>query len=215
MGIELKIQHMTMDGLPYTCPECGTSAFTLDARGIADVLSSVWATCSTFHSWEVMIFDIDDLRAINSARTGRQRAEDIDTFRVVIGGAVLEGVLHPGVILDDVKRAVTDAYWERLIKPELRRRKNKVKQAIKQPIRAARNAAKTRAADTVAAAKAAAIGAAWDWQTVSGAPDPDYQPEPVTPCAACRGKGGFDITSRIHDISYVTCTVCLGTGEAD
>lgn len=204
MGIELKIQQMTMDGLPYTCPECGTNAFTLDSRGMADILTSVWATCSSYHSWEVMILDGDDVRAINAARTGRQRAEDVDTFRVIVGGAVIEGVLHPDVILDDLKRAAKDVYWKRIIKTGLRRQKNAAKRAIKRP---AKNA--------VASVKAAALGAAWGIQAGGYETDPDYQPEPVTPCGAGCDRGYFEIESNIHNTTRVKCTVCAGTGEAD
>lgn len=215
MGIELKIQHMTMDGLPYCCPECGTSAFTLDARGPIDAFAAVWATCASYHSWEVMIIDIDDLRAIDGARTGRAKAEDEDTFHVLVGDTLLEGTLHPDVIIDDLKRAAKDVYWKKIIKPAARRRKNAVKRAIKQPIRTARNAVTRRANDTVAAAKAAAITAAWDWQAGGHEPDPDYQPEPVNPCIACGGKGSLKIKTKLHDTTSVHCSVCFGTGEID
>lgn len=215
MGIKLKIQQMTIDGLPFTCPECDTSALTLDARGPIDAFAAVWATCSSYHSWEVYLLDIEDLREIQASSTGRVKAEDEDTFRLVIGGAVLEGTLHPDVILDDLKRAAKDVYWKKLIKPAARRKKNAVKRAIKRPIRTAKKAVTRRVDNTVASAKAAAIGAAWDWQAGGHEPDPDYTPEPVTPCAACDGKGGFNIKSRIHDTTRVDCRVCFGTGEID
>lgn len=215
MGIELKIQQMTMDGLPYTCPECDTSAFTLDARGPVDAFASVWATCASYHSWQDSLLTAEDLRAIQAASTGRQRAEDEDTFVIVIGGALLEGTLHPDVIVDDLKRAARDVYWKRIIKPAARRQKNKAKRAIKRPIKKAAAAVTGAASNSVAAAKAAAIGAAWDWQAGGHEPDPDYQPEPVNPCGACNGKGRFTIKSKIHDATTVNCSVCYGTGEID
>jgi len=215
VGIELKIQQMTIDGLPFTCPECDTSALTLDARGPIDAFATVWATCASYHSWEVYLLDIDDLQAINAARTGRQRAEDEDTFAVVIGGVAFEGTLHPDVILDDLKRAARDVYWKKIIKPAARRRKNAAKRALKRPIKKAAAAVTGTATNTVAAAKAAAIGAAWDWNTPGGDPDPDYTPEPVNPCIACDGEGSHSIDSRIHGATHVPCLVCSGTGEID
>mgnify|MGYP006951075715 CR=1 FL=1 len=214
MAVQLKIVAMTVDGCPYTCPECGTSTLSLEAGAPIDALASVWGNCSSSHSWEDFIFTLGDLKAIQAASTGRERAEDIDTFRLIIGGALIEGVLHPEVILDDIKRAVTDVYWGRLIKPALRRRKNAAKHALKQPVKAATRAARRTAGNTVASAKAAAVGAAWDWQAGGHEPDPGYEPEPVIPCAAGCDRGYFTIDSRIHKLTRVRCTACSGTGEA-
>lgn len=210
----LKIQQMTIDGHPYLCPECGSEAFTLDGTGFIDALP-VRGNCWQSHSWEEPLITLRGLKQIAASSTGRAKAEDEDTFSIVIGGAVLEGVLHPDVIVDDLKRAAKDVYWKKIIKPAARRKKNAVKRAIRQPIRAAKKAVARQVDDTVAATKAAAITAAWDWQAGGHEPDPDYQPEPVTPCAACNGKGGFNIKSRIHDTTRVDCLVCAGTGEID
>jgi hypothetical protein len=95
-------------------------------------------------------------------------------------------------------------YWKRLIKPAIRKQKRRAVRAAKKPVR-----------NAVATAKAAAIGAAWGLQAGGVEPDPDYQPEPVNPCAACRGKGSFAIESRIHGNGRIDCSVCHGTGEID
>ncbi|MFI1166543.1 hypothetical protein ACH4UM_23805 [Streptomyces sp. NPDC020801] len=203
MGITLKIQQMTIDGLPYGCPECGTPEFTLDGNGVIDALASVWGNCWSGHSWEEQLIEIDDLKKICAARTGRVRAEDDDTFEITIGGSVLAGILHPDVNVDDLKRA-GGVYWQRLIKPALRKQKRRAVAAVKRPVR-----------NSVAAAKAAAIGAAWDLQTGGIEPDPDYTPEPINPCPACNGKGEHKIKTRIHTATRVRCAVCHGTGEID
>ncbi|WP_369274501.1 hypothetical protein AB5J55_35290 [Streptomyces sp. R11] len=212
--LTLKIQQMTINGHPYLCPECASEAFTLDGNGFIDALP-VRGNCWQSHSWEEPLITIGGLRRIQENSTGRQRAEDEDTFEIEIGGAVLTGILHPDVILDDLKRATRDVYWKRIIKPAIRRRKNKAVRAVKRPIKRAAGAVTERVDDTVAAAKAAAIGAAWDWQAGGTQPDPDYTPEPVIPCGACNGKGSFNIKSRMHDTTSVRCSVCSGTGEID
>ncbi|OUD04662.1 hypothetical protein [Streptomyces swartbergensis] len=205
--LTLKIQQMTIDGHPYTCPECLSEAFTLDGTGFIDALP-VRGNCWQSHSWEEPLITLGALKRINEVRTGRERAEDDDTFEIVIGGAVLAGVLHPDVTLDDLKQAWKRVYWGRLLKPAIRKQKNKAKRAITRPItRAARN--------TVAAAQAGALEAAWTAQAGGYEPDPDYTPEPVNPCPACEGKGGHKIQSRLHDTTRVHCAVCHGTGEID
>jgi hypothetical protein len=203
MAIELKIVEMTLDELPYACPECGTGSFTLDGRGLFDALASVWGTCTNSHSWEEQLITIEDLAAINAARTGRQHAEDDDTFEIIIGGAVLAGTLHPELTVDEIKRAVRDVYWKRIIKPALRRRKNAAARAMKRPVK-----------NGVAAAKAAAIGAAWDLQAGGHDLDPNYTPEPINRCPFCK-DGYIDLDTHLHDTTEVPCSVCHGTGEID
>jgi hypothetical protein len=215
MAIELKIVEMTLDGLPYTCPECGIGSFTLDGRGLFDALASVWGSCVNSHSWEEQLITIDDLAAIDAARTGRERAEDEDTFEIAIGGAVLAGTLHPEPTVDEIKRAVRDVYWKRIIKPALRRKKRAAVRAVKRPIKTAKAAVTGAASNGVAAAKAGALEAAWTAQAGGYQADPDYTPEPVNPCPACNGKGGHKIESRVHDTTRARCSVCHGTGEID
>lgn len=200
--LTLKIQQMTIDGHPYLCPECASEAFTLDGTGFIDALP-VMGNCWQSHSWEEPLITLGTLKQIDAARTGRERPEDIDTFDIVIGGAHLSGILHADLTPEDVK-AVGRIYWRKIIKPAVRRQKNKAIRAAKRPVH---NAA--------AAAKAAAIGAAWGLQAGGVDPDPDYQPEPVTPCAACHGKGHHELDTHLHDATRIRCAVCHGTGEID
>lgn len=207
MVLTLKIAAMTLNDRPHTCPECDTASFTLDGRGMFDGFP-VWGNCPNGHSWEHPIISVGDLKQIKAASTGRERAEDVDTFEIVIGSARLAGVLHPEVTVDDIKKAVTRVYWGRLLKPALRRRKNKAVRAITRPV-------KNGARNAVASAKAAAIGAAWDLQAGGHEPDPDYTPEPINPCPACNGRGRLKIETHLHDTTSVRCAVCSGTGEID
>lgn len=205
--LTLKIQQMTIDGHPYTCPECLSEAFTLDGTGFIDALP-VRGNCWQSHSWEEPLITLGHLKEINQVRTGREHAEDTDTFEITIGSAVLAGILHPELTVDDIKKVVTRVYWRRIIKPAIRRRKNAAKRAITRPV-------KTATRNGAAAAKAAALGAAWEWQAGGHQPDPDYTPEPVNPCPACNGNGSFAIKSRLHDATRARCSVCHGTGEID
>lgn len=212
--LTLKIQQMTIDGHPNVCPECGSEAYTLDGTGFMDALP-VRGNCWQSHSWEEPLITIGGLKEIKAASTGRVKAEDEDTFEIVIGGAVLAGILHPDVTVDEIKRAVRDVYWKRIIKPGIRRRKRAAVRAVKRPVKTAKAAVAGAASDAAAAAKAKALEAAWTTQAGGHEPDPDYAPEPVNPCAACNGKGGHNIESRIHETTRVRCSVCLGTGEID
>lgn len=212
--LTIRIQQMTINGTPYLCPECASEAFTLDGTGFIDAFP-IRGNCWQSHSWEDPLITLGGLKQIRSASTGRFKAGDIDSFRVVIGGALLEGVIQPEVTLDDLKKVAQEVYWGRMLKPALRRRKRAAIRAVKRPIRTARRAAGAAVTDTVAAAKAAALGAAWDWQTPGGDPDPDYKPDPTTACTACDGKGSFTIDSRIHKLATTRCSVCSGTGQID
>jgi hypothetical protein len=204
--LTLKIQQMTIDGAPYTCPECLSEAFTLDGGSFIDAMP-VHGNCWQSHSWEDPLITVGGLKQIKAASTGRQRPEDEDTFEVTIGGAVLAGVLYPEVTPEDVKAAVR-IYWRRLIKPALRKQKRKAVRAVTRPIKqAARNG--------VAAAKAGALEAAWTVQAGGYQPDPDHQPQPINPCPACRGKGRHAIETRLHDTTSIRCSVCHGTGDID
>ncbi|AJP04773.1 hypothetical protein TU94_28330 [Streptomyces cyaneogriseus subsp. noncyanogenus] len=205
--LTLRVQQMTIDGHPYTCPECASEAFTFDGTGFIAALP-VRGNCWQSHSWEEPLITLGALKEINAVRTGREKAEDIDTFEITIGGAHIVGILRPEVTVDDIRQVVKRVYWQRIVKPGLRRRKNAVKRAIARPVkRGARNA--------VAAAQAAALEAAWTAQAGGYEPDPDHTPEPINPCPACKGKGEHRIESRLHDTTRVRCAVCHGTGEID
>ncbi|MER5843205.1 hypothetical protein ABT099_23495 [Streptomyces prasinus] len=206
MAITLKIMRATTDGHPRTCPVCASESFTLDGRGMFDNFPA-WGNCGNGHSWEDPLITVGDLKAIKAASTGRQRIEDVDTFEITIGGAVLAGVLYPELTPEDV-RAVGRIYWRKLIKPAIRKQRRKAVRAVTSPI-------KSGARSAVAAAQAGALEAAWTTQAGGYETDPDYQPEPINPCPACRGKGHHAIESRLHDTTSVRCSVCHGTGEID
>lgn len=210
--LTLKIEQMTIGGHPYLCPECASEAFTLDGNGFIEAFP-VRGNCWQSHSWEEPLITLRDLKRINEVRTGREKAEDEDTFEIVIGGALIAGTLHPDVVLDDLKRAARDVYWKKLIKPAMRRQKRKAIRTVKRPFRKAGRAISNHVDNAVASAKAAAIGADWNLRTGGHQPDPDYTPEPVNACPAGCDEGYFAIESRIAKNNRVRCSVCSGTGE--
>jgi hypothetical protein len=204
---------MTIDGHPYTCPECASEAFTLDGTGFIDALPRHGPTAGsptagrTPHHRRRPQED-------QAARSGRQKATDIDTFEIEIGGAVLAGILVPELTVDDVKTAGR-IYWQKIVKPMVRRQKRAAIRAVKRPLRKGARAVVRPVADVVAAVKAEALEAAWTAQAGGYEPDPDYTPEPVNPCPACNGKGAHRIETRLHDTTTVRCSVCHGTGDID
>lgn len=211
--LTLKIQQMTIDGHPYLCPECASEAFTLDGNGWIDALP-VMGNCWLGHHWEEPLITLGGLKQIDAARSGRDRIEDIDTFEIVIGGAILAGVLHPDLTPEDVK-AMSRIYWQKIIKPFARKQKNKAVRAGKKAGRQAATAVTNPVRDGVAYAKAAAYEAAWGLQAGGHEPNPDYQPEPINPCPACEGRGHHTIDTRLHKTTRIRCAVCYGTGEID
>src|SRR5690606_38689657 len=185
---------------------CLSEAFTLDGNSFLDAMP-VRANCWQSHSWEAIPLTVGTLKRIRAASTGRRRPDDADLFEITIGGAVLAGELYPGVTPEDVK-AVARVYWRRLIKPAGRKQRRRAVRAVTRPVRQA-----TRG--TGAAAKAAALEAAATVQAGGYEPDPNYQPEPINPCAACEGRGAHTLDSRLHATTTVRCPVCHGTGEID
>lgn len=210
--LTLKIQEMTVNGHPYLCPDCQSAAFTLDGTGFIDALP-VRGNCWQSHSWEEPLITLGTLKLINQVRTGREKAEDDDTFEIQIGSATISGILHPDVIADDLKKAGA-AYWNRIVKPAVRRRKNSAKRAMRQPVKAAIRAIANPVKDSVATVKAAALTAAWEAQAGGHQPDPTYEPAPVNRCAVCT-DGYIDLDTNLHATTRVRCSVCHGTGEID
>ncbi|MFJ5644067.1 hypothetical protein [Streptomyces sp. NPDC093223] len=206
MASQLKIIAMTVDGCPYGCPTCGTDTFSLEAHGLVDAIATVWGNCVNYHSWEDFLLTPGDLDAIQAASSGRARAEDDDTFEVVIGGALLAGILHPELTADDLKKAAR-FHWQRIIKPAIRKQRQRAVRGVTRPVK---NAAK----NTVAHAKAAALETAWGLQAGGHQPDPGYTPDPVNACPFCT-EGFIKLDTHLHDTTSVRCTVCTGTGEID
>ncbi|WP_369211337.1 hypothetical protein [Streptomyces flavofungini] len=214
MSGTVKIVELTVDGVPYLCPECGSPGFTLDGGLVAAFPAD--ANCDYSHHWTDPAITTGDLPRIRAASSGREYATDEDTFQVVIRGSVLAGTLHPQVTVDDVRQA-GGVYWRRILKPGIRRKRRAAERAVIKPVKAAARKAKRKvtdaADDAVASTKAAALGAAWDLQTGGHESDPNYTPEPVIPCGAGCDNGYFHLDTRIYEIPEVQCTVCRGTGE--
>lgn len=205
-----KILEMTIDGHPFTCPECESRSFTLDS-GRWDQMPAA-ANCDYGHYWTEPLITGTTLIMILGSRSGRTKAAHRDTFAVTVGGARLEGTLQPEIVYDDIRQGVK-ALWRRGLKPDLRRKKRAAVRTVTAPGKKAIRTTKTQIRDMVATGKSAAIAAAWTAQAGSGEPDPDHKPEPINPCGAGCDNGYFDIDTNLGGATRVRCSVCYGTGE--
>lgn len=210
MGGTVKVVEMTINGVPYTCPECDSRSFTLDG-GRIDAFPAD-ANCFYSHYWTDPLITSGTLTMILGSRTGRTKATHEDTFTVTVGGARLQGTLVPEIVYDDVKQAGR-VYWRRIIKPAARQKKRAVIRAAKKPGKQAAKKARAAANSTAASAKSAVLTAAWTAQAGSYEADPDYTPEPINLCGAGCSNGYFAIDTRIHGMTKVRCTACRGTGQ--
>jgi hypothetical protein len=210
MSGTVKILEMTINGHPYTCPECGAPGFTLDG-GRWDGMPAD-ANCDYSHHWTDALITAGTLTMIRGSRSGRTKATHDDTFSVTVGGAHLAGTLQPEIVYDDVRQG-GKAFWYRGLKPTLRKKKRAAVRTVTAPGKKAARTAKAAARDMVATGKSAALAAAWDIQAGGHEPDPDYEPEPVIPCGAGCTRGYFELDTRIHGTTKVVCTACHGTGE--
>lgn len=200
----LKIEAMTINGHPYRCPECDIARFDLDTSGPIPGFPAT-GNCVAGCHWEDPLITNRVVKDILQASTGRKTAGDDDTFRVVVGGAVLEGILVPEVTLADVKQ-IGGIYWRRIAKPALRKQKRRAKRAVR---RGANTAIVKPLKQAAGAASATALTAAWEAQAGG------WDEQPIDdPCLACEGNKGFEIESAIYEGGWVDCSVCAGTGEA-
>jgi hypothetical protein len=207
MSGTVKVQQMTVDGAPYTCPECDSHTFTLDGHPVFDALPAI-ANCDFSHHWDDSLITGDTLVMIRGSRTGRPRAHDEDTFDVTHNGIRFEGTLVPELVYDDLRQAGR-IYWKRIIKPTVRKKKRAALRTLARP---GKQAAR-KARDAASATKAATIAAAWTAQTGGYQDDADYQSESVIPCGAGCTDGYFPLDTHIHGAAQVRCSVCHGTGE--
>jgi hypothetical protein len=149
-----------------------------------------------------------------AARTGRDKAEDRDTFTAEWRGIVMTGELHPGVIPDDLVQ-VARVYRD-VARTEATRWWTSKKRAGKARARAALQSSTGKATEAatgaVSTAKAKALTAAWEIRT--GGAGPTRKPRaPRCTVAGCR-KGTVTLTTRVHSPTgrtrkvKVPCAVC-------
>lgn len=206
----VKVVEMTINGVPYTCPECDSRSFTLDG-GRIDAFPAD-ANCFYSHYWSDPLITGGTLKVIRGSRTGRKRAGDIDTFAVTVGGARLQGTLVPEIVYDDV-RQMGRVYWKRIIKPAVRKQRRAAVRAATKPAKQAAKKAGAAVRSAASATEVAALTAAWTTQAGGYEPDPNYTPDPADLCGAGCTNGYFAIDTRIHGTTKVMCTACRGTGQ--
>ncbi|MCT9142423.1 hypothetical protein [Streptomyces violarus] len=200
MAITIKIIAITCNGEPTGCPECTSQHIEYNARGPFEGWPS-WGWCTSCnHSWEDVLMTYGVINTIRTTSTGRKKAEDSDLFSVRLpNGWLVEGELVPQVTVDDVRRA-SQIYWNKIVKPVVRKQKNKAKRTARKAV--------TGAAKAAVAVPAAALLKA-DWETRAGGWADTGQ---SIACPVGCDKGVFRLDSTIHDSPTVTCGFCQGSG---
>jgi hypothetical protein len=199
-----------VNGEPVVCWHCDDGhALEVYKRGFRETWPAFVSCLSCKQGEDSSIITNGLLEAAVAARTGRDKATDVDTFAAEWRGITLEGELIPELIPDDIiaiGREMATAG-----KQDLRQRKAKVKRQARGWWRGRKKAAQDQVGQVTGRAKAAALSAAWDMQT--GDAGPAKQPTRRCRTKGCRG-GWVTITSRVHSGSgnaeqvKVPCSTC-------
>lgn len=195
-----------VNGQPLACTGC-EGLFSLEVhRHLVFETGPAWICClSCGRGEESTVVTNGLVDAVLAARTGRQRAEDGDTFAAEWRGIVMTGELVPEVVLDDVVQIAKVV-------------KGQVTKDAKRWGRAAKAKAKTKVSktttDAAATAKARALTAAWTLQTGGAGPTTSTRRKGRR-CRVKGCKGGtLTIRTRIHSTTgktqkvKVACAVC-------
>ncbi|MFF8954086.1 hypothetical protein ACF09I_35615 [Streptomyces sp. NPDC014940] len=205
-----------VNGQPLACTSCANT-FSLEVhRHLVLETAPAWISCLACGRGEdspVITNGLVD--AALAASTGRQRAEDRDTFTAEWRGTVMSGELYPQFVLDDAVQVAA------VVKDQATRDAKAWGRAKKRQIRSVRDdavKAATRKADQAAGTvRAAALTAAWTMRTGGAGPTRSLKPKRRR-CSVkgCR-KGTLTIRTRIHSTTGKTQTVkvpCAVCGRA-
>lgn len=206
---DLNLRHLALNGLPVECGACGNPAqLTLDRSGPRETWPA-WIGCGGCgHGEDHQIITNGLVAAAIDARTGRQRAEDRDTFAAEWRGLVLVGECVPEWTWDDV--AVVRQALRRVVRTEVADRKRTARRWWGGQKRAARTAVRRAAGQATGAVTSRALAAAWDLQTGGADGSPKRRRCTVNGCRS----GWLTITTRVHadtgaaEEQRVPCAVC-------
>ncbi|TJZ41200.1 hypothetical protein FCH28_37575 [Streptomyces piniterrae] len=213
---DLKLTGLAyVDGEPVVCGNCD-SGFSLQIykRGFREVWPA-WITClSCGKGDDHQVITNGLVDAALAARTGRQKAEDRDTFTAEWRGIVMAGELVPEFVLDDAVAGAkvlrdevskeTKAWWQS--------KKKAAKAQVKAKAGAVTGAAKEKTRDAASTAKAGALTTAWTLQTGGAGPAeaPKAKRRRCT-VKGCRG-GMVTLSTRLHSSTGKTREVKIPCG---
>jgi hypothetical protein len=211
-GPDLRLNGLAyVDGKELVCPNCD-SGFSLEIRkqGFREVWPALVSCLSCGKGTDSAVVTNGLVDAVLAARTGRQKAEDRDTFTAEWRGTVMTGELHPELVLDDVRVAAKALSGQ--VRKDSRRWWGGKKKAGKARVKATADAAKGKAKDAAATAKASALAAAWTLQTAGAGPAAAPKPKRRR-CTVkgCRG-GMVTLSTRLHSPTGKTRAVKIPCG---
>ncbi|GGZ19689.1 hypothetical protein [Streptomyces nitrosporeus] len=206
-----------VDGEALACGSCGNDrALEIHKDGFREVWPA-WISCLSCGAGESSPVVTNGLvDAALTARTGRVRPEDSDTFTAEWRGIVMTGEIFPDFVLGDAI-AVVQALHDQVAKDTkawTRSKKKEAKARAKAAARTATEATRKKAGGAANTAKAAALSTAWTLQTGGAGPTTVTKPKPQR-CTVkgCRG-GMVTLSSKLHSPTGKTrevkipCAVC-------
>lgn len=213
---DLKLTGLAyVDGQAVVCGSCG-SGFSLQItkRGPREVWPALVTCLSCGEGDDHPVITNGLVDAVLAARTGRQTAEDRDTFTAEWRGIVMTGELHPELVLDDAVAAAKVLHEEvtREGKTWWRMKKAAGTASVKARTDAVSAAAKGKARDAAGSVTASALRTAWTVQTGGAGPAAKPKRRRCT-VKGCRG-GMVTLTTRIHSPTgktrkvQVPCSTC-------
>ncbi|MGK4586029.1 hypothetical protein [Kitasatospora sp. HPMI-4] len=205
---DLKLQGpLLVGGQIVTCPACGSESLALTKQLVREVWPARLHCLSCYHAEDHPVITNGLVDAALAARTGRQRAEDRDTFAAEWRGIMISGACVPEFVLDDAVAAGQELLKEG--KKEFRQRRAEVEKQARTWWGGKKKQARDGVDQAVGAAKAGVLGAAWQMQTGGAGPAPKPRSRRCQ-VKGCRG-GWVTIETRTHvggRKQKVPCAAC-------
>ncbi|MCX4682641.1 hypothetical protein OG413_46710 [Streptomyces sp. NBC_01433] len=214
---DLSLQGLAhLNSVPLLCTQCDSGyALRIYKRGPREVFPASVSCLSCGH-WEDCSRVITNglVDAVLAARTGREKAGDVDSFFAEWRGVTMYGELVPEFVLDDAVVVLRALSGE--VRKDTKRwwggKKKAGKAQVKAKAGAVADAAKAKAGGAASAAKATALTTAWTLQT--GGAGPTASPKPKTKRCTVKGcrSGMVTLSTKVHSATGKTREVKIPCG---